>query len=383
MGLLRCIKKIAAKRMMSVDALFTYPVEKQVEYLDSLPNPKNDLDRSYLQYKCQIKRIPKIDFWVQNIGSIFLIGLYWFKIQKKGNAVKDFSVEAIFFQNGINDTIIPNSLKKKYDKMVYCNYDDSLLLLKEDRKFLLMIWKKHPLDFYFFLKILIKIAAYRSQIYKFQPKEIIVSAEYSFTSSILSEYLERMGIIHTNVMHGEKLFTISDAFFRFSKCYVWDEHYIKLFKSLRVDVEQFKIEIPRALKFSKKCVEKKYYLKYYLSDESKEDLEKIAYLLKKIKNIGYKVAVRPHPRFSNVNLIKNIFQEIELEDNSVGIEESILSSEYVCALFSTVLNQAYFNGIKIVIDDYSNLEKYNKLKEMNYLMFSKDHKLLSEFCNSL
>lgn len=381
MGLLTCIKKISAKRMMEVDALFTYPVEKQIEYLNSLPNPKNDLDRSYLQYKCQIKRIPRIDFWVQNIGSIFLIGLYWFKIPKKGKVVEDSRASSIFFQNGIADTIIPNSLRNKYDKIVYCNYDDDLLLLKNDRKFLLRIWKKYPFDFYFLLKILIKIAAYRAEINRFQPKEIIVSAEYSFTSSILSEYVENMGIIHTNVMHGEKLFTISDAFFRFSQCYVWDEHYVNLFKSLRVEIEQFKIEIPRALKFSEKCIQKKYYLKYYLSDESKEDLEKIAYLLKKIKNIGYRVAVRPHPRFSNEKLIKSIFKGIELEDNTVGIEESILSTEYVCALFSTVLNQAYFNGVKIIIDDYSNIEKYNKLKKMNYLMLNKEHKLLSEFSN--
>lgn len=381
MSLLKSIKKISAKRMMKVDALFTFPIEKQIEFLNSLSEPKDDLNRSYLQYKCQIKRIPKVDFFIQNIGSIILLILYWFKIPRKNLDVNICNVDAIFFQNGISDSILPQSLINKYKNIVYKNYDDALLLIKQDRKFIIKIWKKYPLDFYFLLKIMIKIAAYRAEIEKFNPKEIIVSAEYSFTSSILTEYVESMNIIHTNVMHGEKLFTISDSFFRFTQCYVWDKHYVTLFKSLRVPVNQFKIEIPKALKFSKQNVKKSYYLKYYLSDENENDLKKIAFLFKKIQKKGYRVAIRPHPRFSDEKLIKTIFKEIELEDKSVGIEESILSCEYVCALFSTVLNQAYFNGIKIVIDDYSNQEKYIKLKKMNYLMFNKEHKVLSQFLN--
>lgn len=381
MSLLKSIKKISAKRMMKVDALFTFPIEKQIEFLNSLSEPKDDLNRSYLQYKCQIKRIPKVDFFIQNIGSIILLILYWFKIPRKNLDANIRNVDAIFFQNGISDSILPESLINKYKNIVYKNYDDALLLTEQDRKFIIKIWKKYPLDFYFLLKIMIKIAAYRAEIEKFNPKEIIVSAEYSFTSSILTEYVESMNIIHTNVMHGEKLFTISDSFFRFTQCYVWDKHYVTLFKSLRVPVNQFKIEIPKALKFSKQNVKKSYYLKYYLSDENENDLKKIAFLFKKIEKKGYRVAVRPHPRFSDEKLIKTIFKEIELEDKSVGIEESILSCEYVCALFSTVLNQAYFNGVKIVIDDYSNQEKYIKLKKMNYLMFNKEHKVLSQFLN--
>lgn len=377
MSLLGYIKKIAAKRMMKVDALFTYPVDKQIEFLKRFPEPKNDLERSYFQYRCQIQRAPRADFWIQNLGSIPLLVLYWIKIPKSLRKKNVDDTDLLFFQNGISDSILPNSITKSGKKIVSCNYEDALLLTREDRAFLRLIWKKHPFDFYFLLKILVKVAAYSAQMSIYNPKEFLVSSEYSFTSSILTQYVEFRKCIHTNIMHGEKLFTISDAFVRFSRFIVWDEHYIQLFSSLRADKSQFQVEIPPALRFRLKVSDKRYYLKYYLSDESETDLIRIAELLKKLAERGKAVAVRPHPRFSDINMVKQIFNGIEIEYKTVDIEESILSCEYVAALFSTVLNQAYFNGIKIVIDDYSNPEKYEKLKQMNYLMMSKEHEILS------
>lgn len=378
MSLLGYIKKIAAKRMMKVDALFAYPVDKQIEFLRKFPEPKDDLERSYFQYRCQIQRIPRLDSWIQNLGSIPLLVLYWLKIPRLEKEKTEEYTDLLFFQNGISDSILPDSIAKSGRKLVSCNYEDALLLTKEDRVFLKKVWKRYPFDFYFLLKIMIKVAVYSAQIDAYHPKEFVVSSEYSFTSSILTRYVEDRGIVHTNVMHGEKLFTISDAFIRFSRFIVWDEHYIKLFCSLRANESQFQIEIPPALKFKIKASNKRYFLKYYLSDESKDDLIKIAELLKKLEEQGKIVAVRPHPRFSDMNLIEQIFRGIEIENNTVSIEKSILSCEHVAALFSTVLNQAYFNGVKVVIDDYSNPEKYEKLKRMNYLMMSKEHTLLSD-----
>lgn len=378
MSLLGYIKKIAAKRMMKVDALFTYPVDKQVEFLRQFPEPKNDLERSYFQYRCQIQRIPRLDFWIQNLGSIPLIVLYWLKIPKSERERIEEDTDLLFFQNGISDSILPDSIAQSGRRIVSCNYEDALLLTREDRVFLRSIWKRHPFDFYFLLKIMIKVAAYSAQISAHHPNEFVVSSEYSFTSSILTQYAESRNIIHTNIMHGEKLFTISDAFVRFSRFIVWDEHYIRLFCSLRADESQFQVEIPPALKFKSQVSDKYYFLKYYLSDESEGDLIKIAELLKELTEQGKTVAVRPHPRFSDMNIIEHIFKGIEIEHKTVDIEESILSCEYVAALFSTVLSQAYFNGVKIVIDNYSNPEKYEKLKRMNYLMMSKEHKLLSD-----
>ena len=380
MNLLQILKKIATDRMVKTDALFTYPIEKQQLFLRTMPQPVSDLQRSYFQYKAQMKRIHRVDVLSQNLLSVFLIGYYWIKIKSNPELIQrdETGTDAVFFQNGISDSIIPNSLREEFKSIKYCNYEDALLLTKEDRRTVLSIWKTYPADFYFTFKLMIKIAGYRAQMIAKSPKAVIVSAEYSITSSFLTTYLEKQGIQHINVMHGEKLYTISDSYFRFSRCYVWNQHYIQLFNSLNADKNQYRIEIPPALLFRGKKIEKKYFLKYYLADTNEEDMKKIAGFLRDFSQKGLHVAVRPHPRFTDMNLVKKIFVDIEIEESSVPIEPSILSTEYVTALFSTVLNQAYFNGVQIVIDDYTNKTKYEKLKELQYFIMEKEHKLLSE-----
>lgn len=42
-----------------------------------------------------------------------------------------------------------------------------------------------------------------------------------------------------------------------------------------------------------------------------------------------------------------------------------------------MLNQAYYNGIPIVIDDCSHRDEYNHLLDMEYIMMQVDHKRMS------
>ena len=74
---------------------------------------------------------------------------------------------------------------------------------------------------------------------EYTPKDLYVSAEYSFTSSILTAYCERNRVRHINVMHGEKTFFIREAFSRFHIFYVWDDFYIKLFHQLRANRTEY------------------------------------------------------------------------------------------------------------------------------------------------
>lgn len=173
-----------------------------------------------------------------------------------------------------------------------------------------------------------------------------------------------------------------DSFFRFHKCYVWDEFYKDLFIKLRAESKQFIVEVPDSIIFT----EKEKYVKqldytYYLMAEDRDVLQVISNSLKKLKDNGYSVAVRPHPRYSDPQLIKELFEGIFIieDGKKVSIEESVMRTRNAVSLYSTVLYQAYHNGVSIVIDDVSDSLKYNKLRELQYrLMYSDDKKLLSE-----
>ena len=80
-----------------------------------------------------------------------------------------------------------------------------------------------------------------------------------------------------------------------------------------------------------------------------------------------------------MDIVKKIFTFADVEDTTqTSIEQSLLQSGAAISLYSTVLNQALCNSIPIIIDDMSNPENFNKLKELGYVCLYKEHKLLSE-----
>ena len=380
MNIVEVIKRVATVFEPKEDPMFSFSIEKQKGFLENLCLPKDDIERSYNQYLCQRAMRKKLFSFVSNIASGVIILFYIIRTySRKHELVKRYN--AIFLHDGKNNSIIPTSLRVEYGDIIRSDGQD-YVLTTWDLKYIFDVWKRYPFSMEFLLKNIIKIARYRALVIKNNPDAIIVCVEYSYTSSLLTDWCSKNGVHHINVMHGEKLFYIRDSFFRFHKCYVWDNYYIELFIKLRADVEQFIVEVPEALHFS----EKRYYNKeidftYYLMNESKEELIKILDVMKQLKNKGYNVAVRPHPRYSDIPSVNALFEGVTcIEDgNVVSIEESILRTKNTISLYSTVLNQAYHNGVNIVIDDVSDKNKYNKLYELQYrIMYITDKKLLSE-----
>ena len=58
---------------------------------------------------------------------------------------------------------------------------------------------------YFVFKAIMQIAAYSTRITKYQPERIITHAEFSFCSSLLTDYCHHRRVKLINVQHGEKL----------------------------------------------------------------------------------------------------------------------------------------------------------------------------------
>lgn len=373
MNLISFLKKIQLIISHRNNYLFSLDLKKSKKYLKAFEEPKNNVERSYFQYLCQIRFRSKILNLIINIISVPIFYYCCNKYTKKIKTDSNNNVCAVFIPDGKDITVIPKSLFNKIDKIVRVE-SEKLILLKKDIDFIFNIKKRYNFEYEFLLKNLIKIAKYRAIMTEYPNiKFIIVCAEYSYTSSILTEWCHFNEVLHINVMHGEKLFYIRDSFFCFDKCYVWDNYYKELFIKLRAFKEQFIVEIPPMLNFTNnKKIMKKYKFTYYLQGiESKKELKIILNCLTNLtalKNDCKVISVRPHPRYSNLQVIKKVFGEkVNVEENTiVSIEESILRTENVISLYSTVLNQAFYNNINVIIDDISNNERFKKLKSLEY-----------------
>ena len=360
-----------------------YGVKKQKEILLSFPKPKDDYERSYFQYMCQKRKMGFLFNILSNFLGFFLFIIFYFKLSLNVINKNEKKCDAVFLSNDIPKNILPDSLSEEFKEILYNNNFDAFILTKDDKRFVKNLWMKYPISFYFLYKCMMKISMYSGQIQIFDPKAIITYAEYSFTSSVLTAYCNQINIEHINLMHGEKIFDIVDSFFRFNRCYVWDPFYKDLFIKLRAYENQFMVEIPPSLNMKlNHNIEYIYDFTYYLMNENGEQLKKISAILQVLKSRKNKIAVRPHPRYSNMMLVKRIFSDFSIEDYSkVSIEESFGKTNGIISLYSTVLLQGSYNNKNVIIDDFTSKEDYKNLFELDYIMLSKPHKLLSAIIN--
>ena len=369
-------------------------VKEQREFLSRFPLPKDDLERSFFQYKCQryLQGSSKLALLYLNFFALLflLISIIMSSftiLVKKNNkntiASKSY-INALAYKEGDIPDFVPKTLA---DNLVCFDVIGNCLLTLSDWKFIFQIIKKYPFHFLFISKIVTKISAYSQIIRKYHIKQIVCSCEYSYTSSILTYYCETNNIEHVNVMHGEKLFFIRDSFCRFSKSYVWDDYYINLFKVLRHDEkQQFIIYLPASMylditPYKHKALQTMYDYTYYLQKETEEELIQIANILDRLVEQGLKIKIRPHPRYSQLTHLRHIFtsRKLFVEDVArVTINESLATTRKVIAKFSTVLNQAYKLDIPFVIDNVTDKELYMYLCDAEYIMLSKPHSKLSD-----
>lgn len=371
------LRKMAVLLERRNNALFSYDVNKQKKYIAKLGNPRDEIERSYFQYKCQMQFNGKGITFLLNLVSLPMAMFYWIKYGKKVQIDKLERKELVFFRDGKPENILPKSLRKRYQS-IESNPVEGIILTIKDKNFIKKIIRRYPFSWQFILKCLIKIGRYSFAIEEYAPEAIVVCAEYSFTSSVLTAYCKQRKIKHIDVMHGEKMYYMRDSFFKFDECYIWNEYYEKVLTSMKAEKKQFIVEVPASLKFDGELNRTKIYdYTYYLGAESEEVLKKISEILNQL--CGKKIAIRPHPRYSNMEIVKKIFSFAIIEDvKKVSIEQSLLQTGAAISLYSTVLNQALCNSIPIIIDNMSNPGNFNKLKELGYVCLYKEHKLLSE-----
>ncbi len=127
MGMNDMLRKMAVLLERRQDALFSYDVSKQKKYIAKLGNPRDEIERSYFQYKCQMQFNGKGITFLLNLVSFPVAILYWFKYGKKVQVNRLEHKNLVFFRDGKPENILPKSLKKRY-KAIESNPVEGTLL---------------------------------------------------------------------------------------------------------------------------------------------------------------------------------------------------------------------------------------------------------------
>jgi len=363
---------------------FKRNLEEDDLFFRSLSPCENDFDRTHKQHLCQTYFLPFYFKFIINLLFLFFFPLlllfYFFK--KKPAESQLIKTKLIGF-GCIN---VPNIYPCEIADNIYnVKYFSESKLLWRDLVFMFKFICNYPFSFWLTTRLLFKVASYRGLILKYNPKAICITGENTATSSALTAFCEENNVSHYNFMSGEMFSTVNIAFFRFHKCYVMDKHYVKSF--LRYNYVEKQFIIYRPLYFSLEPFiegnpESRVDFTYYLSAESEQELSSIYRSMEEIKKSGYTYRVRPHLRWTDLDLVKKYFCFNTIEDyNNINIQQSISSTNASISLFSSVLLQSHYLGKTVIIDDLTNPDKYLQLFKLDYIILDKPHLLLSSILN--
>lgn len=368
------------------------------EYIDNLGTPKDDVQRTEFHLKCMYLCESTKQAVAWNILSAFILPLSilgtaiysFFYLKRTERNRKD----CIFFNGGSYynitnlQSVIPDELIKEFPKWesVYQKRGRGLFftgfLDKDVWKQWIYVYKRYPLFWGMNLSIFTHLTAINKIIKKYNPRAIItLAAENDFTSSCITSFCEKRNIEYISVMHGEYFLTPVHAFVRFSRFYVWDNYYIEQFVKTGSPKEFFFVYTPKRYLMSVPSQNiKKYYIGYYMQEQSENVMINIRNILKKFVDAGYQCKVRPHPHATDIKSFQKVFSDIPgitIENPSIAISESLGNCEFIVSVYSTVLSEAYFSNMRAVIDDISDLELYRELQNIMYINIKRIHLRLS------
>jgi hypothetical protein len=357
----------------------------------------SDLERSYNQYIRQqelghmnISRLKKSILTLVFIFSLLLLffNIFSFSFKKKvdNNTLFIFP----FNEKEPMGTILKALSRLKQSRIIV--YPKALpifpLLLLKD--FLWILWKD-PLwtvkNLDFFGALSIKISKYYGYKRKYSISKLLLFQEYSFYSSYLTYIFESENASLYNLMHGVP--GPEASFFRFTKFFVWGEYFKKYYVNHNAEERQFVLSGSLFHKYFSKfesSITRKqiqYDIVYalqgdlYCNNQYLKDTFTILEELHKKRN--FKIAIKPHPIYSNNIVIPQIFDVLTL-----SLEESILKSKLILSHFSTIFLDAKILNRKVIAfleEDQQELVAYLNIEEIccsKNDLYEKIEKILDE-----
>lgn len=373
------IRKIWLK---SDQNLWDADIAEEKKFLASLPEPVTSAQRSYNHYLCHdiFYRSLRWTLW-KVIAFLTIPGFFIFLLLKGCKKVQKTHSDGVFM-GGISLQYVRKTIEKECSQWAEIGVLGEMGLTGKDVKFFLPLWFRYFFSPLFTLKILIKIARYSWVIRKYSPKIIMTEESTSFQASLMTEYCHRHNIRHYFAQHGEIFFNLRDVLADFDRYYIWDNEYKNILTDLRcpqdreyIAVSPYAGQVPQS-----SDTEKTIDCTYYLQIEDEESLRrKYEYLSRLRKKTGWKIAVRPHPCYTDMKAFEQIFADFEREDvKALSFEASMARTKNVLAFYSAVLFQAYLCGINTIIDDIYAPEKIKILAERGYIMSKLGKQYLSQ-----
>lgn len=369
------------------------PYDKQMEYLGRFQEPRDDFERSYYKYKCFCQYCYYKKKWVlliYNLGAMLLLPFLHMKLKHGNKAGVSGNKADIVIENVPRlpvDDILPDELVRDYpqaQEVTAINYFDSYLNNQAEEIYR-ELRSRYFLNFYFRIIVLLKLAQFATYIERYHPAAVaFYSCEREFSSPLQSLLCEKCNAKYISFMHGDYISTLCFAFQRYSLYYIWDKSYADMFQALKC---AFPVRLYTPKKLQGLALETapqdcRYFATYYFSDETREEAVKIHEVFHAFEARGLRTKVRPHPRFSDMDMLKAVFSDIEIENTAeYPLEGSIEQSLFIVGLNTTVLSQGFFSKKTVVIDDVSNVKKFNELEKRGYIMMKRPYIQLSALCD--
>lgn len=372
------IRKIWLK---SDQNLWDADVAKEKAFLAALPEPATSVQRSYNHYLCHdiFYRSSRWTLW-KIIAFFALPGFFLLLLLKGCKKIQPTHSDGVFMGR-ISLQYVRKTIEKECSQWAEMGVLGEMGLTAKDVRFFLPLWFKYFFSPLFTLKILMKIARYSWVVRTYSPQIIMTEESTSFQASLMTEYCHRHNIRHYFAQHGEIFFTLRDVLADFDRYYIWDEEYKNILADLGCPPDREYIAVPPQtgqplqMAETKKTVD----CTYYLQVEDEASLQKKhGYLSRLREKMGWKIAVRPHPRYTDMEAFERIFADFEREDvKTLPFDASLARTKNVLAFYSAVLFQAYLCRIDTIIDDIYAPEKIECLKQRGYVMLKKQNCFLS------
>lgn len=372
------------------------PLDEQKKFLASFPEPKDVYERSFYKFQCFCEYCYYKKKWMlilYNLGAMVLCPFVFAVFKKRGakQVKSEVSYDAVVenVPRLRNEDVIPEELAASFNTVKEIEELDYMsgYLTPKAAEICKNLRKRYFWQFYFRTIVMIKLALFSRYLYEYNPKKIaFYSVEREFSGPLQTLLCEQEGAEYICFMHGDYLYSLAFAFQKYSHYYIWDDVYNRMFLDLKCDCPMTVYQPKKLSGIAKKLDEHEcsYFATYYFSAETREQALKIKEAFLVFEKRGLRCKIRPHPRFSDIAMLSEVFAETEIEDpKNYSLADSITDSVYTVGLNTTVLSQAYFSGKKVAIDDVSAPSEYQELKDRQYIMLNRPHELLSDIVGEL
>lgn len=382
--------------------------KKWREFLEKLDKDDNIYNQSINKYRCRMFYFDwKYKFLINSVAFLKLLKINFKKAFLKIFNPKQLEVirnseeyKATNSGTGYDmviqsrtdlgiDDVFPNELYEEFlnNIIIPADFNKEFIFNKDLNKIYKKLSRKNFFRFNYKLSALKELAFHSYVIENYNPKAVVVYInERNIYSPFLKDFYESKGKEYISFMHGTNLFSLINSFMSFSRYYIWDKDYQEMFeKEMFCNINKYPLYTPGKLEHRFKPKEK--YDKditYYLSAQDEQSQLVLIKQLNILRERGINLVVRPHPR---VSMNKEIYPENSLEDNNVDIIDSVDNTKYVAGVNTTVIEQGYYGGKKVIIDDVTNPKEFESLKSRGYLMLKKlgedNVELFSEYLNKM